>query len=533
MIRLLKCTKDAYLTSKLISNTNTNYSRSYNSNTGQAGTIDLYKLYNETGFVSGNANVIELTRGLVYFDITPVTALYASGAINLNNSKFYLSLKDVYGGQITPTNFTVQVYPLAKAFSEGSGHDVQGYQDYDAVNWYTSSINGSTIALWTSGGCDYGIPYGGAGADYWTSGSLNGVTTSSFGVSQSFTTGDENLYVDVTSIISASVANIIPFYGFRVAFSREEENDSVTRFVKRFSTRHSSKFNQHPKLVFQSNNSIFDNQLNPQFNKTQSFFTYNFYLDNLENFSSASVNITGSNCLKVELISSKSIVYWTSSYSTSHSQSINHLTTSWQVFSQTFSGSQYYNGSQYVTGVYSASINLDYYTASVSNYLTSSTNLEVQFIWKSNDGSVVFSKGPTLIYKKSNSTNQNSAQLNNMICNITNLRQEYEETARERFRVVLFDYDTFYNPYKLPTQSKSSIVTEMHWRLINSYTKDVIIDYDFANLGSKLSTDGEGLYFDFWMEDLEINQNYEFEFCVVNNNKKLYFTNQGFKFKIS
>lgn len=532
MIRLLKCTKDAYLTSKLIKNSNPQYSRSYTSNTGQAGTFDFYKLYNETAYVSGSPTTIELTRGLIDFDLSPVRNLFISGGFNLNSARFYLSLKDVYGGQSTPTNFKLEVHPLAKTFSEGSGHDVIGYKDEAATNWFTASIDGSTIVPWVSGGCDYGIYYGASGADYWTSGSLDQVTTSSFAVTQSFVTGDENLYVDVTRIISASLVNIISFNGFRIAFNKEEESDSVTRFVKRFSTRHSSKFLQHPKLVFTVNDSIIDEQTSPVFNRTQNFYTYNFYQDNLVNFTSGAFDVTGSNCLKVELVSSKSITYWTSSFSLTHSQSINHLTSTWQTFSKTITGSQYSNGSGFLSGVYYASVNLDYNSLEIRNYLTESVNLEALMIWKSNDETIYYSKGPTLIFKKPNSGNSKGSKLDNIVCNLTNLRSEYSSLTKERLKVFIFDYDSFYSPYKVPTESKSITVGDMHWRVINSYTKDVIIDYDYISNGTRLSSDGTGMYFDFWMEDLEKNQNYEFEFSISNNGSRTFIANQGFVFKV-
>lgn len=532
MIRLLKCTKDAYLTSKLVKNSNPHYSRSYTSNTGQAGTFDFYKLYNETAYVSGAANTIELTRGLIDFDLSPVRSLYLSGAFNLNSAKFYLSLKDVYGGQSTPTNFKLEVYPLAKTFSEGSGHDVVGYKDVDAANWFTASIDGSTIVPWVSGGCDYGIYYGAAGADYWTSGSLDQVTTSSFSVTQSFVSGDENLFVDVTRVVSASLASIITFNGFRIAFNREQENDTITRFVKRFSTRHSSKFLQHPKIIFSVDTSIADNQINPVFNRLQNFYAYNFYQDNLTNFVSGAVDVTGSNCLKVELVSSKSITYWTSSFSLSHSQSINHLTSTWQTFTKVITGSQYYNGSSFLSGVYHISLSLDFNSAEVRNYLTSSTNLEALLTWKSLDESIYYSKGPTLTFRKEAAEISRGSRLDNVVCNIVNLKGEYALYSKERLKVFLFEYNTFYTPYKLPVESKSITVSDMHWRVINAYTKDVIIDYDYTTNGTKLSSDGSGMYFDFWMEDLEKNQNYEFEFSINNNGSKIFITNQGFVFKI-
>ena len=68
MFRILKCKKDCYITNKIIKNSIAANSRSINANTGQAGTIDLFKLYNE----SSNTGSIELSRALLQFDFTPI-----------------------------------------------------------------------------------------------------------------------------------------------------------------------------------------------------------------------------------------------------------------------------------------------------------------------------------------------------------------------------------------------------------------------------------------------------------------------------
>ena len=44
MYRILSASKDAYITDKIINNS----FRAKDANTGQAGTLDLFKIYNET-----------------------------------------------------------------------------------------------------------------------------------------------------------------------------------------------------------------------------------------------------------------------------------------------------------------------------------------------------------------------------------------------------------------------------------------------------------------------------------------------------
>ena len=234
MYRILKADKDSYVTNKIILSTRPNASASTDANVGQAGTIDLFKLYNVTTVPSGTSGV-ELSRGLIHFDLNELRALTGS-ILDINDSSFkcYVSMKNVYGGQTVPSNYTLILYPLAKNWEEGRGNDVIGYRDLDAVNWLTASIN-PTVITWTSGGIGYGSDVTDNNADYYLSSSLLGNVP--LGFSQSFARGDEDLLIDVTTAVSAALNGDIPDYGFRLSFSGSQETDTVTRFVKRFSTK--------------------------------------------------------------------------------------------------------------------------------------------------------------------------------------------------------------------------------------------------------------------------------------------------------
>ncbi len=114
MYRILPADKDAYITNKIIHSSRPSLSRSTDANVGQAGTIDLFKLYNETPVPVGTSG-IEISRALLHFDLDRIRSLTGS-LINISDSSFkcYVSLKDVYGGQTVPSNFSLSLYPLAK-----------------------------------------------------------------------------------------------------------------------------------------------------------------------------------------------------------------------------------------------------------------------------------------------------------------------------------------------------------------------------------------------------------------------------------
>ena len=337
MYRILSCSKDAYITSKYVAGT-----RSLNANTGQAGTIDLFKLYGETKVLSGSTvlnDQIELTRGFLKFDISPLTNLTGS-VINFNNSSLQvlLSMKDVYGGQTTPSNFTVVAMPLSKSWDEGRGKDVVAYRDRDSVNWLTASLVGG-VSEWNVTGANGKGLLGSADIDVITSGNLGtGVveTTASF----TFARGDEDMLMDVTTIVSATVAGILPDHGLRISFSEAEETDTTTRFVKRFGAQQARTKALRPTLIVKYDDALRDDTAIATFGSTaNNLFLYNSPNGIFQNFVLAGTEVSGSDCLTLQLVARRWVTYWTSSYSTSHSASINHLTRSISQFSQDFSGS--------------------------------------------------------------------------------------------------------------------------------------------------------------------------------------------------
>ena len=149
MYRILSASKDTYITNKIINKS----FRATDSNVGQAGTLDLFKLYNENT-LTGSSEQTELTRLLLQFDLGKVSQMQDEGKIDINDSTFkcFVTLHDVYGGQATPENFDVILFPLSQSFDEGSGYDISGFRDIGAVNYVTASFVSGSPVLWNMPG---------------------------------------------------------------------------------------------------------------------------------------------------------------------------------------------------------------------------------------------------------------------------------------------------------------------------------------------------------------------------------------------
>jgi len=113
MYRILSASKDTYITNKIISNK----FRATDANVGQAGTLDLFKLYAES-VTGSNSTPYEDSRILLYFNLSDVATMHNNGIIDVGSNTFkaYLKLHDVYGGQTTPNNFKIIAFPLSKKF---------------------------------------------------------------------------------------------------------------------------------------------------------------------------------------------------------------------------------------------------------------------------------------------------------------------------------------------------------------------------------------------------------------------------------
>jgi hypothetical protein len=299
MYRIISASKDTYITNKII---NSKF-RAVDANLGQAGTLDLFKLYAEN--ISGSDKApIELTRLLIEFDIGEVKKMHDNQIINVGNKSFKAELKlhDIYGGQTTPSNFNVIVFPLAKSFDEGIGSDVINYTDLDSTNWITASFSNSTISPWNTPGAMKSGSLGDSNIDVIVSGSVGGERLSLAAV-QSFKTGEEDLQVDITNFVSASAKGLISNHGFLIALSGSHEKDNYTYFVKRFASRNTTNTAIRPKLIIKFDDTLSDNHENFEFDITGSLYLNNFNRGSLTNILSgtAASQLTGESCLFVKV----------------------------------------------------------------------------------------------------------------------------------------------------------------------------------------------------------------------------------------
>ena len=495
MYLILTSSKDTYITNKIISEK----FRAIDANTGRAGTLDLFKLYDESNIL-GETSPIEISRILIKFNIEELQEL-TSSILNINDPNFKCTLKmyDALGTQSVPRNFNIIVLPLSQSFDEGDGRDVGSFSDIDVANFVTASYTGGTVYPWFVTGAGKVGLLGSPDIDVIGSGSL-GAGVIQLGSTQNFSIGNEDLSIDLTQIVSATLAGLLPDCGYRISFVEAEESDNKTRFVKRFGSRHSKNSYIRPTLHVSFDNSIHDNHESFIFDSSGSLFLSNFHRSSPSNIVSGSSlsQLTGENCMVLKL-STGSYVNTVSASMYTGSTSGEGITglyyTSFAVIS---------SNNSIVTG-----------TQTVADFVEASGSITFKETWESIDGTVKFLERNLTVNSPTRSALSYIPRSPNV--RLVNLQSDYGSTDSVRLRV--FGVDSL-NVQNKPAKSMRSITSEifekLFYRVVDTDSGRVVIPFDKDGGGTRCSTDSDGMFFDFKMSSLIPGRVYHFEFLVVD-----------------
>jgi hypothetical protein len=503
MHRILSASKDTYITNKLINNA----FRAKDANVGQAGTLDLFKLHNETALSGSSDAQTEISRILIKFPISEVTRMQNNGDIDITDSSFKCQIKlhDVYGGQSTPNNFSVILFPLAQGFDEGTGRDLVEFSDVDSSNFITASYSNGTLAKWNTEGAMKSGSLGTSNLDVYTSGSL-GAGLVSLSPIQHFSTGKEDLIIDVTNIVSGTVTGQIADNGFLIALSGSFEQDTKSYFVKRFASRNVKNASKRPKLIVRYNDSLQDYHQDFIFNVSSSLYLHNYHYGSLSNVLSgtAATALTGENCMILKIVSG--------------------------TFSQSMNVSQAKRGTSSLTGIYSASFAISSFDPLLYNKGNLTGSITFDEVWSSSDQKVAYLSSSLTIEKEGRSALNSRHQ--NLLVSVLNLNKEYRENDVIKLRVFTEDRNRPIVFVKTPLEKKSQAYHNMHYRVRDFQTGDILIDFDKTYSSTKLSTDTEGMYFTFYIDSLPKGRTYVFDFLIIQDGFDTVVTDAASKFRV-
>lgn len=493
MYKILRPDKDAYITDRVIKNV-----RSFNANVGSAGSLDLFKLYGIT--TSGSLPNIELSRLLVHYNLQPLRDLVSAGRLDPSNPSFNCTLKlfDVFGGQPTPANFTATVYPLSRSFDEGLGRDVVFYADTDTCNFLTGS---RAQGAWLLSGCAFGGGLPGA-VDYVTA-SVNIMGGASLRSSQLFVTGEEDLEVDVTLVVSATLSGLLPDEGFRIALDDALESDLRSYFVKRFASRAAFNEDKRPRLIVKFDDSIQDDSQSLFLDSPSFLFLYNYAQQAPANLTSGSslTPVTGSNCLILKLET--------------------EISGGWHTLA--FTGSQHAHGIFPVVGVYSASVNLPSDDPFFIDKLAQSGSIKLTPVWGSLDGTVTYLTGSAITVL---AAERGASILGNqrLIVTVHGIHDSLFSDEEIVVRVSMFDVTSpFIKAARLPVELPGSVIRDVHYQVRDDVTGLIEIPFDTQKNSTRLSSDANGMYFKLDAANLTKDRSYVIDVLVITAaNRQVY-----------
>lgn len=266
-IRRYKATYDNTIANGFQENLGT---RATGSNMGQADVSEVYSIYGRTTTSSA-----ELSRVISQFDITSISSDRTAGTIPVSGSvSFYLRLYNAETSKTVPKNFDLLISAVSSSWTEGDGLDLENYKDIGKSNW----IAATSTTNWVTEGGDY---------------HASPTTT------QTFSTGLEDLEVDVTTFVEQWIAGTKTNYGFGIQLTSSQEASSSTNlggatssyYTKRFFARGTQYFFKKPVIEARWNSSIQDDRgdfyysssLAPAADNLNTLYLYNFVRGSLTN----------------------------------------------------------------------------------------------------------------------------------------------------------------------------------------------------------------------------------------------------------
>ena len=507
MFRVLSASKDTYITNKIIKNS----FRATDANMGEAGTLDLFKLYNEN-VLTGSTNPIEITRLLIKFPISDIRAMDEAGTIDVSDSSFKCEVKlhDVYGGQTTPRDFSVILFPLSQSFTEGVGMDVVNFSDVAAANFITASITNGVAIPWKQPGAMASGSLGAANIDVITSGALSvhgGSSTLSLSPVQYFEKGTEDLVLDVTRIISGTVSRQIPDHGFLIGLSGSYETNSNSYFVKRFASRNVQVAALRPKLVVKFDDTQTDRHSDFVFNVSSSLYLRNYHHGNLANIVTnlAGATASGADCLRLKLESGS--------------------------FKKIYKVSQALQGRHRLTGVYSSSFAVSSFESLLKSQANLTGSITFNEVWTNASDSITFLSSSITIEKEGRKF-ANTENQNNLLVTVLNVNEEYRQGEIVNVRVFAERRDRDIIFVRTPYEKKSQIFGEMYYRVRDAIDGKILVDFDKSNNSTKLSTDRDGMFFTFYTDSLPAGRTYSFDFLIRRNGTDTVIQDAASKFRV-
>ena len=467
--------------------------RGTGSNMGQADILETFSIYAQESSTS-----TELARIILQFPvIEEIKADKDAGLIPSSGVTYYLKMFNARHPHTLPKNYKLDVLAVSSSWEEGNGLDMENYSDltFDNIGSNWTRRAGSTS--WTTAGGDYH-----ASPIYVAS----------------FDKGDEDLEVNVTTLVEQWILGTKENYGFGVHLSASYEASSSSNpegavfsyYTKKFFARSSEFYFSRPVLEARWDSTRKDNRANfylssslaPAVENLNTLYMYNYIRGNLRDIAGDSNAIPVLNLY----YSSGSVPEGTARYfRNSSNTAVNFLSASREskgVYKATFSAT-----ASAVTATYPYLV--DVWTMSGSELHT---------------GSVIVPKEHSF-----SNFNPNTKY----VVSVKNLKPKYNRGQTERFRFFVREKNWSPNVYTTAKATPENLLIESaSYQITRASDKKIVIPYGTGSTAeTMLSYDSDGNYFDLDMDLLEEGYTYEMKLSFYEDSLSSY-REQPYTFKI-
>ena len=221
--------------------------RATGSNLGASPTLNVFARKGD--MFTGS---LELARTLVSFNVSELSGLiYSEQRIPSSSVSYVLKMSEHIHDDTSPTSFTLQVYPLSSSWNEGTGIDVDNFEDTGYVNW----LDSTSTTSWVNSGSDYLTTYGSGAVD--------------------FDRGNGDFEVDITNIVVNWLTGAIANNGLVIKLSDTNENNNINYYRKAFHSRETQFVDKIPYIEARWNSVQKDNRNNASFDIANKLYLYN------------------------------------------------------------------------------------------------------------------------------------------------------------------------------------------------------------------------------------------------------------------
>ena len=466
MLISIEPNKDAFISNKIL---NSLGQLATGSNTGLAGASTIFHMSGTDNPIKDSA--IENSRILLNFDLTNFTK-FSNIGFSAASGTYTLKMYDAPLAEILPSSFVIEAYRISGSWDEGNGFDLQGLGDQGPVNW----VSKSNSEPWQSEGGDF---------------------YNSISASQTFSTGVENMEMDITNLVLDALSSGSSDLGVILKLTDTLESGSANIYPKAFFSRHTSDPLRKPRLEGGVSNEITnDRRGGVTLGNDANIFMYYLPRGTFENApgSISGSFLTGSDVFEVILTSSLG-------------------------YNQSFSGS-------YVKdGFYSSNIFIPF-SGPIADHVVNSGSVTLHDWWYRDDDGMLLHSGEIKIVNPS----ENGLEARSYRATIRNLKNEYFPSENPLLQVFISYVNNKRTPVGyLPSENDSAYIEDVRYEVRDSETGALMIeDSDFTKTSSSTS----GNFFYFPMSNLSSGRVYEFNFYSTQFGDRVKLNKSPQKFKI-